>query len=47
MWWVPAGHVPTPAEGLERLRMLGEKGPHPQAFTFKQMFSPQGEPVER
>jgi hypothetical protein len=47
MWWVPAGHVPTPAEGLERLRMLGAKGPHPQAFTFKQMFSPQGEPVER
>jgi heme-degrading monooxygenase HmoA len=47
MWWVPAGHVPTAAEGLEKLRLLGAKGPHPQAFTFKQMFTPRGEPVER
>ena len=47
MWWVPAGHVPTPAEGLERLRMLGAKGPHPRAFTFKHPFSPDGAPVER
>ena len=47
MWWLPAGQVPTPAEGLERLRLLGAKGPHPQAFTFKCMFSPRGEPVER
>ncbi len=47
LWWVPAGHLPTPAEGIERLRMLGTKGPHPHAFTFKQMFTPQGEPVER
>jgi hypothetical protein len=47
LWWVPAGHVPTPGEGLERLRMLGAKGPHSQAFTFKRMFTPQGEPVER
>jgi len=47
MWWVAAGHVPTPAEGIERLRMLGAKGPHAQAFTFKQMFTPQGEPAVR
>jgi hypothetical protein len=47
MWWIPAGDVPTAAEGLERLRMLGAKGPHPQAFTFKRMFTPAGEPVER
>lgn len=47
LWWVPAGHVPTPGEGIERLRLLGTKGPHAQAFTFKRMFSPQGEPVER
>ena len=44
LWWVPAGHLPTPAEGLARLRMLGAKGPHPQAFTFKRMFDAQGEP---
>lgn len=47
LWWVAAGHVPTPAEGLERLRMLGAKGPHAQAFTFKQMFTPLGERIER
>jgi heme-degrading monooxygenase HmoA len=47
LWWMPAGEIPTPSEGLERLRMLGAKGPHAQAFTFKRMFTPQGEPVER
>jgi heme-degrading monooxygenase HmoA len=47
LWWVPAGQVPSPAEGLERLRLLGGKGPHPQAFTFKRMFTPAGEPAER
>jgi hypothetical protein len=47
LWWVPAGHVPTPAEGLERLRLLGAKGPHLNAFTFKRLFTPQGEAVER
>lgn len=47
LWWVRAGHVPTPAEGVERLRWLGAKGPHAQAFTFKHLFTPQGKPVER
>jgi heme-degrading monooxygenase HmoA len=47
LWWVPAGHVPTPSEAIERLRLLGAKGPTPQAFTFKQIFTPAGEPVER
>jgi heme-degrading monooxygenase HmoA len=47
LWWIPEGVVPTVAEGIERLRLLGAKGPHPQAFTFKQMFDPQGEPIGR
>ena len=47
MWWIPAGEVPTPQQGLERLRLLGAKGPHAQAFTFKQMFTPQGEAIAR
>jgi len=34
LWWVPAGHVPTVAEALERLRHLKEHGPSPDAFTF-------------
>ena len=47
LWWVPAGHIPRPAEGKERLRLLGAKGPHPAAFTFKQAFTPAGQPIER
>ena len=46
LWWVPAGHVPSPAEGIERLRLLATHGPGPQAFTFKQRFTPEGQPVD-
>ena len=38
LWWVPAGHRPTLAEGLERLELLRQAGPCAQAFTFKQRF---------
>jgi hypothetical protein len=34
LWWVPAGHRPTIAEGLARLETLRREGPTPQAFTF-------------
>jgi hypothetical protein len=47
LWWIPAGERPTPQQGLEKLRLLGAKGPHAQAFTFKRMFTPQGDPIER
>jgi len=47
LWWVPAGHIPTPAEGKQKLRLLGAKGPGPECFTFKQMFTPAGLPVQR
>ncbi len=47
LWWVMAGTQPTAAEGIERLRWLGERGPGPQAFSFKRPFSPHGEPIER
>lgn len=40
MWWVPVGHVPTPAEGGERLDLLRSEGPTQQAFTFAQRFPP-------
>jgi hypothetical protein len=46
LWWVPAGHVPTVAEALERLRQLKERGPSPDAFTFRTPFpSPDGDAV--
>ena len=43
LWWVPAGHIPTAEEGLERLRRLLAQGPTAQAFTFKRAFSATGE----
>ena len=39
LWWVPAGHRPTVAEGIERIEHLRTNGPTPQAFTFRQPFS--------
>ena len=37
LWWVPAGHLPTVAEAVERLdRVAG--GPTPEAFTFRRTF---------
>lgn len=40
LWWVPAGEVPTPAEGLARLERLRREGPSAAAFTFKRTFPP-------
>jgi hypothetical protein len=37
LWWVPAGHIPTVAEGCERLDLVAA-GPSPAAFTFRQTF---------
>ncbi|MGA5873806.1 DUF3291 domain-containing protein [Streptomyces cinereoruber] len=34
LWWIPAGHLPTVAEALERLADLRAHGPSPRAFTF-------------
>ena len=42
LWWVPAGHVPTTGEAMERLALLEEHGPTPDAFTFKVRFDPPG-----
>lgn len=40
LWWVPAGHQPTPAEGMQRLEYLREHGESAFAFSFKKTFSP-------
>jgi hypothetical protein len=34
MWWVPAGHRPTMAEGVERLNHLNDHGPSDEAFGW-------------
>lgn len=40
LWWVPAGHRPSPAEALDRLETLRAHGPTPAAFTFHRRFEP-------
>lgn len=38
LWWVPAGHQPSTAEAMEKLKLLQEEGPGPGAFTFKERY---------
>ncbi len=40
LWWVPAGTVPTLDEAKERLELLRAQGPCPEAFTFRERYSP-------
>ena len=35
LWWIPAGHIPSLDEGLDRLDLLEREGPGPRAFTFR------------
>ncbi len=38
LWWVEAGHVPTVAEGKERLEHYQRHGATPHSFWFSQVF---------
>jgi hypothetical protein len=38
LWWVPAGHIPTVAEGRERLEHYQKHGATPFSFWFSQRF---------
>jgi len=38
LWWVPAGHVPTIAEGRERLEHYQRHGATKYSFWFSQRF---------
>ncbi len=40
LWWIPTGHIPAVAEAQERLRILAERGPSRDAFTFRTPFPP-------
>lgn len=42
LWWIPAGHFPSPAEGCARLDTLRRIGPGPDAFTFRSPFPSPG-----
>jgi Domain of unknown function (DUF3291) len=46
LWWVPAGHIPSVAEGMERVALLRSNGPTAAAFTFRETFAaPDGTPA--
>ena len=38
LWWIPAGHIPSLAEGKEKLALLQTNGPGRDAFTFSKPF---------
>lgn len=40
LWWIPAGHSPTPEEGKERLDYMRKYGDSAHAFSFKSVFNP-------
>ena len=37
MWWVPAGHRPTPQEAMTKLAHLGTHGPTAEAFGWESL----------
>ncbi|WP_193368068.1 DUF3291 domain-containing protein [Pelagibius marinus] len=47
LWWLPAGELPSAAEGMRRLAILDHKGPTSEAFTFKAPFDAAGQPIDR
>ncbi|HEX6331613.1 MAG TPA: DUF3291 domain-containing protein [Actinomycetota bacterium] len=42
LWWIPAGTIPTLDEAAERLHLLRESGPSPEAFTLQERFPAPG-----
>jgi hypothetical protein len=38
-WYIPAGHIPTVEEAMDRIARIREQGPSPYAFNFKRRFT--------
>lgn len=43
LWWIEEDRLPTVAEAKARLELLIERGPSPEAFTFRSTFPPPAE----
>ncbi len=43
LWWIPAGHIPTLQEAVQRLTHLERHGPTPYAFHFQKTYGPVSE----
>jgi hypothetical protein len=41
LWWIPAGHIPTVAEGRERLEHYQQHGPTSFSFSFSKLYPAQ------
>jgi hypothetical protein len=41
MWWVPAGHLPSVQEAIDRLEHLKTQGPSDHAFSWEDVASAQ------
>ena len=39
LWWVPVGHIPTVAEGRERLEHYQQSGATPFSFWFSRLYT--------
>ena len=39
LWWIKAGHIPTPEEGKQKLQQLSVEGPSENVFLFSKPFS--------
>jgi hypothetical protein len=38
LWWIPSGHIPTVAEGRERLERYQQQGATPFSFWFSKLY---------
>jgi hypothetical protein len=47
LWWIARSHTPTVEEARARLDLLRERGPSPEAFTFRHAFPAPGAPASR
>jgi len=46
LWWIPAGHIPTVAEGRARLEQYQLHGPTQNSFWFSRLFpEPEGDAI--
>ena len=45
LWWVPRGHRPSVEEAIARLELLRQRGPHADAFTFRETYPPPDAPL--
>jgi hypothetical protein len=41
LWWIPAGHIPTVGEAVDRLELLRAQGSSPSAFGFRDTYPPE------